>query len=785
MVLEGFSVSHGKASAYLPLIDLLHGYFEIELSDDARKRREKVGGKVLMLDRNLEDSLPHLFGLLGIVEGDDPLAQTDPYFRRRRLQEAIKRILLRESLNQPLVIVFEDLHWIDSETQSMLNMLVDSIGTARVLLLVNYRPEYHQEWSNRTYYTQLRLDPLGRESAQEMLVALVGEEPALTPLRRLIIDRTEGNPFFMEETVQVLFEEGALERNGAVKLVRPLGELRIPPTVQAILASRIDRLPLADKELLQMLAVIGKEFPLELVKAVTDRDDDELEPLLSDLRLGEFIYEQPTASGTEYTFKHALTQEVAYNSILAERRQAIHQRAGQAIEASYAERLDDHLSELARHHLLGNDPAKAVRYSRLAAERAANRAAYGEAAQTIAAALKLLDRLPEGTDRPRAELNLRTIENLASVALHGFASREHQLAVERICALAEQLGEKAVLLRGLLNLAHLYYARGEQMRALELARRCIGMAAETQGTELLAAAHLIAAYSAAGCGQLSEAVSYYRDSALHAERATQQAFTVPYIPWSTGAAHISSVVQLLGRGSEALELAKKGLDRARESQHLFSLGLALTVVAWLYQYRQEQETVRTHAEAAIALAEEHGFPEWRAWGHFHHGWAMTELGHVEEGVSEMESGIRDFRQFGGVPRFPFTLAVLAYAYGRLDRHDQALTMLDEALERIQRTAERIDEAEVLRLKAEMLLMRDRLAVNEAERLLRAATDIAHAQEAKWWELRATVRLARLLRDTGRHNEARAMLSDIYGWFTEGFDTADLEDAKALLDQLRS
>jgi tetratricopeptide (TPR) repeat protein len=514
-----------------------------------------------------------------------------------------------------------------------------------------------------------------------------------------------------------------------------------------------------------MLAVIGKEFPLELVKAVAGRDDDELEPLLSNLRLGEFIYEQPTVSGTEYTFKHALTQEVAYNSILADRRQTIHQRAGQAIEARYAERLDDHLSELARHYLLGNDPAKAVRYSRLAAERAANRAAYGEAAQTIAAALKLLERLPEGTDRSRAELDLRAIENSASVVLHGFASREHQLAVERICELAEQLGEKAVLLRGLLNLANLYYARGEQMRSLELARRCIGMAADPQRTELLAAAYLIAAYSAAGCGRLSEAVSYYRDSALHAEQVTQQAFTVPFIPWSTGAAHICSVVQLLGRGSEALELAKKGLDRARESRHLFSLGLALTVVGWLYQYRQEPETVRTHAEAAIALAEEHGFPEWRAWGHFHHGW--------------------DFRQVGGVPRFPFTLAALAYAYARLGRHDQALTMLDEALERAQRTAERIDEAEMLRLKAEMLLMLELPAVNEVERFLRAATDIARAQEAKWWELRATVSLARLLTKQGRRDEARVMLTEIYGWFTEGFDTADLKDAKSLLDELNA
>ena len=304
-----------------------------------------------------------------------------------------------------------------------------------------------------------------------------------------------------------------------------------------------------------------------------------------------------------------------------------------------------------------------------------------------------------------------------------------------------------------------------------------------KGTEMLAAAHLIAAYGAAGCGQLSEAVSYYRESALYAEQSTEQAFTIPYIPWSTGAAHRSSVVQLLGPGSEALEFAKKGLDRARESQHLFSLGMVLCLVGWLYQYRQEPETVRTHAEAAIALAEEHGFSEWRAWGHFHHGWAMTELGHLEEGVSEMESAIRDFRQFGGVPRFIFTLAVLAYAYARLGRHDQALIMLGEALERIQRTAERIDEAEVLRFKAEMLLMRDRSAVNEAEQHLRAAIDIAHRQEAKWWELRATVSLARLLRDTGRRDEARTVLAEIYGWFTEGFDTADLKDARALLDEL--
>jgi class 3 adenylate cyclase len=246
MVLETFSVSHGKASAYLPVLDLLHGYFKIAGEDDERTRREKVAGKIAILDRSLEDVLPSLFGLLGIVEGEDPLAQMDGQLRKRRTLEAIKRILLRESLNQPLMVIFEDLHWIDEATQEFLNLLADSLGTAKILLLVNYRPEYSHKWNSKTYYTQLRLDPLGKESADDMLAALLGEGDDLAALKHLIIEKTEGNPLFMEETAQVLLDEGALVRDGGLtRLTRPLGELKIPPTVQGILAARIDRLPSA------------------------------------------------------------------------------------------------------------------------------------------------------------------------------------------------------------------------------------------------------------------------------------------------------------------------------------------------------------------------------------------------------------------------------------------------------------------------------------------------------------------------------------------------------------
>src|SRR5579863_2148794 len=227
MVLEAFSVSHGKASAFLPLIDLLHGYFEIGSEDDSRRRRQKILGKLLELDRALEDTVAYLYALLGIVEGEDPLVQMDAQIKQRRTFEAIKRLALRESLNQPLMVIFEDLHWIDDETQAFLNLLADSIGTAKILLLVNYRPEYSHQWGSKTYYTQLRLDPLSKESAEEMLSSMLGDGKDLIPLKRLIIERTEGTPFFMEEMVQALFEDGVLHRNGAVKLARSISAVKV------------------------------------------------------------------------------------------------------------------------------------------------------------------------------------------------------------------------------------------------------------------------------------------------------------------------------------------------------------------------------------------------------------------------------------------------------------------------------------------------------------------------------------------------------------------------------
>jgi class 3 adenylate cyclase/tetratricopeptide (TPR) repeat protein len=786
MVLEAFSVSHGKASAYLPVIDLLQSYFKIVGEDDRRTRRAKITGNVLTLDRSFEDTLPYLFALLVISESEDPLAVMDPQIRKRRTLEAIKRILLRESLNQPLMVIFEDLHWIDEQTQELLNLLADSIGTAKFLLLVNYRPEYSHQWNSKTYYTQLRLDPLGRESAEEMLSSLLGDGVEIRPLKRMIIERTGGNPFFMEETVQMLLDEGILVRDGAAaRLTKSLSALKIPPTVQSILAARIDRLPIDEKDLLQTLAVTGKEFSLSLVGEVVKKPDDEINRILNDLQLAEFIYEQPAAGDIEYTFKHALTQQVAYNSVLLERRRLLHRRIGVAIESLFRDRLEDHYADLAHHYSLSDDAAKAVEYLRLAAEQAVGRSAYSEATADLKAAIVLLDRLPEERARACAELALRATENTVAVVLYGWSSHQREQATLRMCTLAEQLGERNLLLRGLVSLASFYFTSGQPSRAYETGRRCLELAELASDSTALAHAAASVAFGAHGAGRLGEAASRYAEAMHHAEQANQQReLMLPLMVWSTSAIHRSNILAEMGRVTEAAKLAEEGLRYARESRHLYSLGHALTMKARTHFYLREPEIARAHAEEALALSEEHGFAEWIPWGRFNRGWTLSMVGRVEEGVAEMEVGVTGFDRLGGVPFQRFSMALLAHGQARLGRHSEALNLLDKALEHIERSGESYGQPEMLRLKGEMLLMGDEPAASEAERSFRMALDVARVQEARWWELRVTTNLARLLDKLGRRDEARTMLAEIYGWFTEGFDIADLKDAKALLEELK-
>jgi len=776
-VLETFSVSHGKASAYLPLLDLLHTYFDIDSEDDARKRREKVTGRLLALDWSLQDALPYLFALLGIVEGEDPLAQTDPKVKKRRTLDAIKRILLRESLHQPLIVMFEDLHWIDEETQEFLNLLADSTANAKLLLLVNYRPEYSHGWGSKTYYTQLRLDPLGKESADEMLTALLGAGPEIAPLKQVIIERTEGNPFFMEESVQVLLDEGALVRDGtAVKLTRTLGELKIPPTVQGILASRIDRLPPDEKDLLQTLSVVGKEFPISLIQVVVPMPAEELDRILNDLQLGEFIYEQPAVGNTEYTFKHALTQEVAYNSVLIEKRRQLHERIGGAIESLYADSLDDHLSELAHHFARSADSDRAARFLTAAGKQSLARYAYAEAQTRLREGLQHLAKLPASAQRDIRELELTASLADSMWASVGLQAPETIEVLQHAAILAEKTGNLAELIK-LLNLRRVQLLlSGEFADAAALANRVM-MLAEREGSPV----SLVDAYHGmlqarfyegdlAGTEEQFANWRKYQDArASSAISATARAIVI---------ANAALCAWMMGRIGLARDRIAEAVTSAAASKDPFALMIAKWLEALIRHNLREPEGALAAASQSIALSEQNAFANVSSIMSLK-AWAVAQLGNSAEALAIARDELEE-RTTRAVGSLANTLMVQAEVQALAGMHDAALDSIQKALAREKQGSFKPD---LFKIRGDLWAQMGKREAAEAD--FREAIALSKKMAARMLELRATISLARLLRDTNRRDEARAVLGGIYGWFTEGFDIADLKDARALLDELRA
>jgi class 3 adenylate cyclase/predicted ATPase len=786
MVLETFSVSHGKASAYLPVVDLLRNYFDITVADDERKRREKVTGRVLALDQSLEDTLPYLFSLLGIVEGDDALAQMDGQIRKRRTLEAVKRILLRESLNQPLIVILEDLHWIDEQSQELLNLLADSIGTAKFLLLVNYRPEYSHQWNSKTYYTQLRLNPLGKESADEMLTALLGDGKDLIPIKRLIIERTEGTPFFMEEMVQALFEDGVLQRNGTMRLAKSMSAVKVPATVQAILASRIDRLPAEEKELLQTLAVLGREFPLGLVQRVMRKPNDELERMISRLQAGEFIYEQPAAGDVEYIFKHALTQEVAYNALLVERRKLLHERAGEVLESMFVGQLDDHLYELAHHYSRSDNVSKAVEYLERAGQQALQRSGYADSISRLSAAIDLLQKLPDSPEHIQREVRLQLALGLAFMAVRGFAAPEVERAYTRAWELCERLGEPPELFVAMLGLCVMHLVRGVLRRAYELAEQLLQRAQSAHDPALLLYAQVALGNTSYWMGKFLAAREYMEMAATVYDPERNRPLIFRYFGVDAGVLCLSYAAHTLwhlGYSDQALKRVHEALALAQRLSHPLSLAYAEIFVVVLRQFRREPRAGQESTERLIALSAEHGFTEMLAYATVLRGWEMAEQGRNEEGIAQIQEGLAASRATGAELTWPYSLCLLAEACMETGRLDDGLIALTEVLAAADEHENRSYEAEMHRLQGELLLRQNDSNAAKALSCFQRAIEIARKQSAKSWELRATMSLARLLAKQGRRDEARAMLAEIYGWFTEGFDTADLKDAKVLLEEL--
>ncbi|EHP41322.1 ATP synthase subunit beta [Cupriavidus basilensis OR16] len=743
LVLETFSVSHGKAFAYLPLIELLRSYFAITPQDDTRRMHEKVTGKVLTLDRSLEDVLPYLLHLLGISEPGSKLADMGASLRRERTFDAITRLLVRESRNQPVEVVFEDLQWLDSETEAFLAFLVERSADARILLLVNYRPEYQLAWAHKDNCVEVRLDPLGPAEAQGLLSALLGDDPGVGRLKQLVLDKTEGNPFFMEEVVQTLAE-----------------------------------------------AVIGKEFPLSLVRQVCGQPEDRLHLLLAGLQTGGFIHERPAYPEVEYGFKHGLTQEVAGNSMLSERRSALHERTGRAIEVLFQHQLKEHCSELAHHYSLSGNVAKAVEYLHCAGRQSLERSTHLDAIRQLSAALELLTRLTDTPERARPELALRVTLGQALIAARGYASSEVEANFTRALALCEKDGEAQQLFQVKLGLRMFSAMRAQHGKAYELGEAMLSLAEDAQDPVLLGQARIALGGTSLYMGEFGKARAHLEQGlvhyaigqhAIHAELYGQD-------PGVRGLSFLTWALWYLGCPDQSRERSQEALGLARTLSHPLSLALALVHAATLHQYLGEPRHARECAEAAIALASEQGFPYWLAWATVLRGWALAEQGSSEEGVVQMCEGLTAYQATGSVHGRPYFLALLAQGYESNGQAQAGLDVLDDALAIVGNTVERYYEAELHRLKGELLLCSStqaQLTTNRdvAKAYFHQAIAIARRQGAKSLELRAALSLARLWQQQGKPELARQTLACVHEAFTEGFATADWMQAKALLDAL--
>ncbi len=777
LLLASHAASYGKATAYLLVIDLLKAYCGVEPHDDARRIREKVTGKLLTLDETLKPTLPAILALLDVPVEDAAWQALDPLQRRRHTLEAVKRLLIRESQVQSVLVVFEDLHWIDTETQAVLDRLVDSLPTARLLLLVNYRPDYQHGWGSKTYYSQLRLDPLPAASAEELLQTLLGHDPSLASVKPRLVAQTQGNPFFLEESVRTLMETGVLVgARGTYYLAKPVDSLQVPATVQAVLAARIDRLPAAEKALLQTLAVLGQEFAWSLLTQVTDQSEEDLQRLLAHLQAAEFIYEQPAFPESAYIFKHALTQEVAHNAVLLERRRGLHERAAQAIEALFAERLPEHYNTLAHHYHRSGNTAKAIDYLHRAGHQAVERSAYAEATSHLTAALDLLTALPESRERNRHELVVQMTLGTVLRATKGGGTPEVERLYTRARELCEQVGEPSQLFRVLWGLWAVYGVRGEEQTQRALGEQLLSLAQRLEDPDLLLEAHHILWATLFFGGELVAPQAHLEQGLRLYDPQRHRAHAALYSGHDPGVCcrHIAAhSLWLLGYLDQAVASSQAALALAQQLAHPFSLAFALFWAAMLHHLRREAPLTQAHGEAAMAIATEQEFPQQLAQVTPLRGWALTVSGHGQEGLAQTRQGLAACRALGAVQFQPYYLALLAETSAQVGQTTEGLEALTEALAMLPKSRARWWEAELYRLKGELLWQHSVVPPREAEACFQQALAIARRQQAKSLELRAAMSLSRLWQQQGKRQAAHDLLAPIYGWFTEGFDTADL------------
>jgi class 3 adenylate cyclase/tetratricopeptide (TPR) repeat protein len=780
-VLESASVSYGKATPYFPVIDLLKRYCHVDDGDDARTIRAKVTGQVLTLDAMLQDTLPALLALLDAVPDDSPFLHLDPQQRRQRTLDGLKRVLLRESQEQPLLLVFEDLHWIDSETQALLNNLIESLPTARLLLLVNYRPEYQHGWGSKTYYAQLRLDPLPPASADEFLQTLLGDDASLKPLTQLLIARTEGNPFFLEESVRTLVETGVLVgEHGAYRLAQAILTVQVPATVQAVLAARIDRLPPEEKRLLQTATVLGTDVPLVLLRAIADLPDEALHRGLTHLQAAEFLYEARLFPEREYTFKHALTHEVAYSGLLQERRRALHTQIVEALETLAGDRLADQIERLADHAVRGEVWDKALRYCRQAGTKAIERSAAREAVGCYEQALAALEHLPEQRALHEQAVDLRfDLCGARSVLGQHERSLQDLRAAE---ALAEALDDPCRLGRVSLYMARYFLVARQYDSAMASSQRALALAAASGDHYTPIEANNFLGLVCFLQGDYRQAMDANRRAmALLEGEQRYERFGEPVLPAVRCRTYLSLCLAEVGAFAEGIAVGEEGLHIAEAVKHPVSLVEAYRSVGLPYLRQGNLYQALPVLERAMSLCEEADLPFYFSLVAAALGSAYGLCGRVDEAVRLLERvQTASSGRIGGQTPLLFTLGELHLHAGHLE---EAQALAERVLALARAHQERGNQAYALRLLGDIAAHREPPETAPAEVHYRQALTLAEELGMRPLVAHCHRSLGTLHATTGQREQACPELSTAIALYREMAMTFWLPQTEAALAQV--
>jgi DNA-binding NtrC family response regulator/tetratricopeptide (TPR) repeat protein len=695
LVLEARAASHGKAAPYQAVIHLLRAHFKIQDRDDPREIREKVTAGVLALDAALAPVLPALLALMDVPVDDRSWQVLDPPQRRHRTLDAIKRLILRESQARPVVVVVEDLHWTDPQTEAVLDGLVGTLPTARVLLLLSYRPEYQHRWATRTYYTQLRIDPLPPATAGQLLDGLLGDDGSLGPLKATLIERTDGNPFFLEETVRSVQEAGGLTgKRGAYRLESAAPSVQVPPTVQAVLAARIGRLPPESKRLLQTAAVIGKDVPLAILRTVSDLGDAALRAAVTPLEAAELLYEASSTPDPGYTFKHALTHEVAYESSPPPHRRALHARIVDAIERLHPERLTEQVETLAHHAVQGEVWAKAAHYLHEAGAKALARSANREAAAYLEQALAAQAHLPESRDTQEQAIDLRLDLRHALFPL-GELSRVlvYLQEAERLAASLQDAPRHGWVRA---YLSHYFWAMGEfgpargwAEDALIIARRVSDPRLQVAATYYLAATYqYTGAFSVAR--NLLQTVTRRCEGELARNRCGLLGFPV-VVARSESAFGLAQV----GVFAEARAFAEEGLRIAEELEQPFSLTYASQTLGTVHALQGDCPRALQTLGRSLELAHDWNVGHLIPYSEVYLGFVLALSERVNESIAVLEQATTNGGMTLGMAFWSVALTFLGEAYLLAGRLEEAREAIERALRQTREQGQRWREARAI------------------------------------------------------------------------------------------